>query len=288
MNKPFLFAVFVLGAYQLASQETRSFEEVSGITYATNNSPIISPTIHPDVSELSCETFYDVKKLANLAVHSTIIIGEAHGYNEPANFTKDLLCQSFKDNHKISLGLELSYSMNAKLQVYFNSNGLKSDKETFLSDPVWLSPIGDGRYTLAIFNLIEYARKLRAMGHDIYIYAYQASNVNLSNVAEGETFNKLYEITLYKNISEFTTLHNSEKDIVLVGNAHARVGMASFGGSTYKTMASYFSEPNTITLNYKVRSEKKGDVEIFNQPENGYNGVYYVEEMTKAANASLK
>jgi hypothetical protein len=99
-----------------------------------------------------------------------LLVGEYHGTVEMPRVAADLLCAAVQQKRPVVLGLEFTAENQTALEAYVQSDGSVAARERVLAAPAWQQP--DGRNSLAVFELLETARSLRAAGHIVRVVAF--------------------------------------------------------------------------------------------------------------------
>lgn len=232
--------------------------------------PVETNVICPDVKNVD-------KVLAS--PEPIIIIGEIHGYIEPPKLIEAFICHSLKQDYKTLFAIEISQDKEEAISEYVKSSGDKVARRKILSDSRWLS-IGDGRQTQSIFNILNVIRDYKSQGYQLSTVNFVPSNEAIKSFSL-DNFSSEYEKLLAKNIMDGFRIHKPDKMIVLVGNLHAKNGYGRFAGQTYQLMANYIDPRQSITLNISSEYAPMA-IEIFDEPKEGYDGVYILPSLTKA------
>lgn len=99
-----------------------------------------------------------------------LLVGEYHGTVEMPRVAADLLCAAVQQKRPVVLGLEFTAENQTALEAYVQSDGSAAARERVLAAPAWQQP--DGRNSLAVFELLDTARRLRAAGHTVSVVAF--------------------------------------------------------------------------------------------------------------------
>lgn len=96
-----------------------------------------------------------------------ILLGELHGTQEAPAFAAQMICQAVKSDHAVTLFLELSKEEQPAIDQYLASDGSTTAKGSLLQTESWGRDYQDGRNSVAMFELIEYVRKLKQAGQAV-------------------------------------------------------------------------------------------------------------------------
>ena len=237
-----------------------------------------------------CAAIEDLDAVLSEQAPPLIIIGEVHGRTGAPALVKALLCHSVSRGLKTHLALELPKDRENHALSFIRSDGGGGAYQSFLSDSRWLS-LGDGRRTVETFGLLEYLRAERA-AHiaelrgqlKIGLSYFAPSAQQIKNLAGDKQTAQSYEIILKDHLNTALEVHRPAKMIVLAGNLHASRDDVTFGGESYKTMASYFGADEALTLNIHPELRPVMTLNIVTDSEARYDGTYSVvtDEMAQA------
>jgi hypothetical protein len=121
---------------------------------------------------------------------STILLGEVHGTREVPAFVGRLVTQLAADRPVI-VGLEIPPEELPSLSPYLASDGGAQARDAALRDPFWQAQFQDGRRSVAMFELIEAMRVLRARGARVDIVCFDLSRSASADREEGMARNLL-------------------------------------------------------------------------------------------------
>jgi len=132
---------------------------------------LIIPTVVASlITSSNCGDLPGASALVSRERLNYLLVGEYHGTVEMPQIAADLLCVAAQQKRPVILGLEFTTENQASLEAYLQSDGGTAARERALSAPAWQRP--DGRNSLAVFELLETARRLRAAGHTVGVVAF--------------------------------------------------------------------------------------------------------------------
>jgi hypothetical protein len=149
-----------------------------------------------------------------VAPASSILLGEVHGTREVPAFVARLVSQLAVDRPVI-LGLEIVPAELPSLAAYLASDGGPAARQAALRDPWWQSPFQDGRRSVAMFELIETMRVLRAGGARVDVVCFD------HKVPEGGTATDREE-GMARNLLAARRARPDATLVALAGNLHTR------------------------------------------------------------------
>lgn len=101
-----------------------------------------------------------------------VIFGEPHGSVEAPALFGDAVCAALDSGLEITVALELQAAEDRFVQEYMASEGTPADRRLLLSAPYWRGA-RDGRTSIAMIDLIERLRRMRALGLPIKVISFQ-------------------------------------------------------------------------------------------------------------------
>lgn len=101
-----------------------------------------------------------------------LLFGEPHGSAEIPSLFGDAVCASLAAGLSTTVGLELQAADDAFIQRYIASEGTAADREALLSAAYWRGA-QDGRTSVAMVDLIERLRAMKAAGQPITVISFQ-------------------------------------------------------------------------------------------------------------------
>jgi hypothetical protein len=103
---------------------------------------------------------------AALPAHGTLMIGDLHGTREIPAFVGRLVA-AVVEREPVVLALEIPTAHAAAIHAFVASDGSAAARSKLVSGPWWQAPFQDGRRSVAMADLLETARALRAAGKPI-------------------------------------------------------------------------------------------------------------------------
>lgn len=120
------------------------------------------------VADESVRTATDLL-LEAIGDHRLTLIGEMHGTKETPALIGDAVEHLVSNHEAVVLALEIADREQPAIDAYLASSGTAADRAALLASPHWAQPPLDGRSSVAMFDLIERMRVLRAGGNDIAV-----------------------------------------------------------------------------------------------------------------------
>jgi len=171
-----------------------------------------------------------------------IFFGEIHGTQESPKLVTDVLCDLLTKGHTVLLGVEIPSNEQARLDTYMHGNGTKDELEKMLNSPFWTSNRHDGRSSQAVLSLIEMSRVLAKATTRLRVIAFapyqQEANFD-------ESMANVVQASINKN--------SREKILILTGNYHASRSVGTLWDPSFKPMAYYFKNFNTVSIRIEHR-----------------------------------
>lgn len=174
---------------------------------------------------------------AELAAQRLVFFGELHGSTEAPRFVGDYVCGLLRRVQPVVVALELPLSEQAALDRYLDSTGEVDDRAALLEGAHWRSERPDGRSSQAMLDLIEALRRLRALGAQIRILAFDGG------APESEPDQAMAEHL------RRAWLSSSAHFVVLTGNVHARKRSGLGGDPGFRPLALRLGELGGLALN---------------------------------------
>lgn len=174
--------------------------------------------------------------LPQFGAGTAIIFGEVHGSNEAPAYLLATVCSTLSqfNNQPLIVALEYPVTEQPYLAGFLSSHGKPSDQAAFLKSPFWKRPMQDGRSSLAMLNLLENLRVLRA----------RHPNLSVAPFVDTPKTASTHDAVMAGRLDEQHLLHPKARLLVLVGNLHAKRS-AGFGGNpSYQSMARLLKIPN--------------------------------------------
>jgi hypothetical protein len=105
---------------------------------------------------------------AILLPHGTLMLGEVHGTLEIPAFVGQLAA-SVAQREPVVLALEIPVQHAESIEAYLASDGSPASRQRLVASTWWQWPIQDGLRSVAMADLIETIRRLRAAGEPIEV-----------------------------------------------------------------------------------------------------------------------
>jgi hypothetical protein len=166
------------------------------------------------VVALECEKTYPIPN----ALHDSgiVIFGEIHGTEQIPKAVGSFVCAKLQKGSGVALILEISANEQEAIDRYIDSNGDAADKAALVAGRFWTRPrinkssSQDGRASVAMFQLIEEARRHRKEGRQIEVIAAAA-------YAKGHDMDEM----LAKAIRQAHSTEPTSAIVALMGGNHA-------------------------------------------------------------------
>jgi len=142
-----------------------------------------------------------------------ISIGEVHGVSEVPAMVGSLACQLVKQGKPVMLGLEMTSGAQASVDRFLVSPGAAEDRSQMLANSFWNGR--DGRASLAMVDLVDYVRRMRAAGLDVGVLAFDVDSSN------GASDSRRRDQVMADNIATSVRQQRSKTFVLLSGNYHA-------------------------------------------------------------------
>lgn len=164
-----------------------------------------------------------------------LIVGDYHGTSEIPVFFEDLICAALKAGRSVSVSLEWPATATPAIETYLASAGTPLDRSTLVSA---LGASSDGRLSIAMLDLADGLRELRAEGRTIRVSGIQPSDVEHGG----------QEVAMATLLQEASQAHPDDLNLVLVGNVHA-MKAPSPRMPDLRPMAAFLPAAKTVTIN---------------------------------------
>lgn len=103
-----------------------------------------------------------------------LLFGELHGTREAPAFIADVICMAARKRIPVTLGLEIPLDEQTSIDRFLDSSGGAAAEARLTEGAFWRPKRQDGRSSIAMLNLIEQVRALRASGYKVRIIAYDS------------------------------------------------------------------------------------------------------------------
>jgi hypothetical protein len=144
-----------------------------------------------------------------LPPHGTLMLGDIHGTREIPAFVGRIVAAAVA-RQPVVLALELPTDNAAAVAAYLASDGSAERRRALVAGPWWQEIYQDGRRTVAMADLIETARALRAAGKPL----------ELVLIDPGGKEQELREAGMSENVMAARRAHPDAALIVYAGNSH--------------------------------------------------------------------
>lgn len=172
---------------------------------------------------------------AQAGAHRLLLLGEMHGTREPPRLVAQLAGR-YAQQGSVLVVLELSASIQARLDAYLDSDGSAQARAQLLSDPYWhrRKEESDGRRNLEVIDLVERLRQLRKQGHAVAMLAMD------NRVGEDMSSADRDQAMAARIRTAHAALPAAGRMLVVTGNVHAMKALPLFAPpEMQKPMGSY-------------------------------------------------
>lgn len=159
---------------------------------------------------------------------TTVLIGDLHGTREIPAFVGRLV-STLSTRQPVVLALEIPGEVTAGLEAFLASDGGRAAREAFTRDPWWSNPYQDGRRSVAMLDLIDTARRLRAAGAKITVDCFDRPATDPTDAQSRDG-------AMAKQVIALRTAQPDAALVVYAGNIHTRKA-AMPRRPDYETMA---------------------------------------------------
>src|SRR5262249_11590304 len=101
-----------------------------------------------------------------LPAHGTLVLGDLHGTREIPGFVARMAA-TVASREPVVLALEIPPDESPAIQAFLASDGSAASRSKLIAGPWWQDVYQDGRRTVAMADLLETVRALRAAGRSI-------------------------------------------------------------------------------------------------------------------------
>lgn len=170
-----------------------------------------------------------------------VIVGEIHGSTEtPAAFAQ-LVCDA-ASRGPVTVALELPTTMQANLDAFLVAPDEASAVATLESGFFTPSERADGRTSVAMLEMLQSVRRLKAAGRDVTFHAF------LPGFRRPQGFDQNYhEIDMASSLAAAAQARPEARVLVLVGNIHA--SKTRIDRIDLLPAAAHLPRGETVTLN---------------------------------------
>lgn len=144
---------------------------------------------------------------------AVVLLGEVHGTREVPRFVGEAACQIAFAGTPLTVGLELPTSEQDRVYRFLNSNGSPEAMAELVDGRFWLRPYQDGRSSLAMAELLQTLRGLRAKGLDLIVFTFDAPHL------QGQAREDAMAAVVTREVQN----HPGRFFLLLTGNIHNRL-----------------------------------------------------------------
>jgi hypothetical protein len=155
---------------------------------------------------------------------NVLLFGEIHGTQEIAAFIADAVCMAVKKRIPVTLGLEIPVDEQEAIDRFLDSGGETTAKARLTEEAFW--KIKDGRSSIAMLQLIDQVRILRAAGAKLRIVAYDQSG----------SFTAERDKVMAQNLATIAARKPRSLLIVLSGDNHTRLTRGNPWNKEFESM----------------------------------------------------
>lgn len=141
-----------------------------------------------------------------------IVMGEKHGTEQAPRLFGTLVC-GVSRRRPVNVFLELRADSTAAVQAYIESDGSGPARQAFLANDIWDPRYADGRNSRAMFDLVEFLRRLRQAGAPIRVFSTQPDYSTL----QPQFYSELGRADDWARLA---VAHSEGVNLVLVGTVH--------------------------------------------------------------------
>ena len=164
-----------------------------------------------------------------------LLFGEMHGSAESPKLVGKVVC-ALAQHGPIALGLELPSTEQASIDAYLDSNGVGVARRKLLSAPFWLH--GDGRSSVAMFNLINTARRLKQAGLTVSVFTLDPDRTGTADDNKA----------LAHALRMYHGRHPASRIVALMGNLHAGQSVVSPFGEMITPAGYYLRDLHPVSV----------------------------------------
>jgi hypothetical protein len=170
-----------------------------------------------------------------------VLLGEAHGTNELPAVFGELVCAAAKVG-PVTVGLEFLPAEQARLDAYLGSDGSEAARADLVSGDGWNDQ--HGRASVAILQLVEHLRLLKAQGADLAVVAFDhPSDVPGTSDAR--------ESGMAKRLMEAKAARPQAMLMALTGAGHAGKSAWTSFNPTFPAMSQHLPDASTIAIAFE-------------------------------------
>ena len=193
--------------------------------FVLTGAPILSaasydrpPFAYMSTQQKTCKSVSGISPL--LTRGKILLFGEMHGTKEIPAFIADVICMAVKKRVPVTLGLEIPSDEQMAIDRFLVSKGGEEAKARLTKGAFWHrkfpdgSSYTDGRTSIAILQLIDQIRSMRASGAKVRIVAYDQES---GSVAQKRDW------LMAQNLGDAARRESGNLFVVLTGDVHARL-----------------------------------------------------------------
>lgn len=181
-----------------------------------------SPGASLTAQSKSCRSISGLSPL--LKRGNVLLFGEIHGTQEIEAFIADAVCMAAKKRIPVTLGLEIAFDEQEAIDRFLDSDGGTKAKARLTAAAVW--KIKDGRSSIAMLELLDQVRTLRAAGAKLRIVAYDQSGA----------FTAERDKAMAQNLATIIAREPRSLLIVLSGENHTRLTRGNPWNKEFESM----------------------------------------------------
>lgn len=196
---------------------------------ALTGAQILNAALYKDSSNSSLaaqsKTCRAVSGLSPLLKRGNVLLfGEIHGTQEIPAFIADVVCMAAKKRIPVTLGLEIPFDEQEAIDRFIDSGGRSAAKARLTQEAFW--KIKDGRSSIAMLELIDQVRAMRADDAKVRILAYDQSG----------SFTAERDKVMAQNLATIAAREPKSLLIVLSGNNHTRLTRGNRWNTEFESM----------------------------------------------------
>ena len=173
-------------------------------------------------------TCRSVSELSALLKRGNILLfGELHGTQQAPAFIADVVCRAAKKRIPVTLGLEIPFEEQAAIDRFLDSKGDVAAVTQLTEGTFWNPAFPDGRSSLAMLQLVEQVRALRAAGAKLRIVTF-TGNASLRSQERDRA--------MAETLASIVKREPKGLLVVLSGNIHNRLTRGTSFNRAYEPM----------------------------------------------------
>jgi hypothetical protein len=265
---------------------------VSSVTFACCIVALYGATSFAQISPEKADCFDRAAIPDEVWNSSLVVLGEVHGTWESPRFVGKLVCSLAESGDEVVLALEIPEASAPNISQYMSTDSDESFTPAADDTLFWGRTTQDGRSSLAMAELISYAKELKRSGMRVDVFPFDRIMRSVPD-RDGRMAATLRELRLAKP---------NARIVVLTGNVHARKTKGSQFNPAFAPMTNLLADLNPIALDvahsggtaWICRSRGCGEIAVrsqgappsapspFSLGEAGdaFDGVYFVGDVT--------